>query len=179
MPKKRSGKRKTADYEVEDIIDHQINIDSLRAEFRVKWVGYSKDECTWEPIDHVYHLPVVLNDFIEKNKTALHRRLKDRVPTEMTENMSPFKPLDESIIKKFTDPEETIPTGDEELLNIQKEFTSTEGNFLWVVVFNHDKLPCFVRKSIISYYWPFHASMFINSLVELAAKTARLEAKIK
>lgn len=175
---KRSHKRATTgDYEVEDIYDHRINPETLQTEFRVKWKGYSKKESTWEPIDHVYKCPIIINNFIEKKKKALDRRLKDLIPKEMTVNLSAFKPLKEDITRKFTDPEETVPVGKEELVCVQNEHMSLQGNFLWRVVFAHDGLPCLVRKSVICYYWPFHACMQLHRLVEFAAKSARLEEK--
>ena len=69
MPKRRNNKRKaTGEYDVENIIDHRINSDTLRAQFCVKWKGYSKEANTWEPMDHVYKLPILLHEYIEKKK---------------------------------------------------------------------------------------------------------------
>lgn len=171
MSKKRGTKRKNEEeFDVDFIVDHRINVKTLQAQFRVRWEGFNADDDTWEPIDHLYQLPIVLSEFIDKQKKSLGDRLKGRIPSEVTENMSPFKPLDDAITRKLTDPEEVIPVGDEELANIQREVISGEGNFLWWVVFKHDNLPCCVRKSVISYYWPMHASMFLTRQVKMAEK---------
>ena len=41
-------------YQYEAIVDHRYNKDSRDYEFRVKWLGFSKKENTWEPLTNAF-----------------------------------------------------------------------------------------------------------------------------
>lgn len=172
MPKERGTKRKNEDheYEVQNILASRINSENLLAEFRVRWTGYTIGESTWEPLDSLYKLPILIKDFVDKEKKSLARRIKDHAPKEITDGMSPFKPIPEAEANKFLGPGIFLPVGDEELVQIQGETMSTEGHFLWTVVFKEDMQPCLVRKQVVCYYWPFEACMYMNRQVEMAQK---------
>lgn len=165
------------EYNVEDITRHRVNSETLVAEFFVKWEGYTKDKNTWEPLDNVYKCPVVLQDLEKKKRAALVRRHKDN-PAEL-EKVGNFELLDQTILDKFNDPEEFIPRGNESAPVIMYEIKSKAGNYLWATVFSEDNLPCFVRKSIVAYYWPCHAALFLTTQVGRAPKIMRAEGKLR
>lgn len=166
-------------WEVNDIIDHRVNGVLLRTEFLVNWKGFeAKKYNTWEPLDSVYTCPILLKDLVKKKRAQLIRKMKRNGNKEASlQEISSFDPIEETILGKFKDRAEFIPKGNEKILDILKEFFSDDGNFLWLVRFTNDRKPCFVRKCIVAYYWPFHAAMFMHLLVSRAQKIEKFQQK--
>ncbi|XP_028142318.2 histone-lysine N-methyltransferase Su(var)3-9 isoform X1 [Diabrotica virgifera virgifera] len=52
------------EYEVEKILDQEYDVFTKTPMFHVKWKGYSLEQTTWEPFDHLRHCPLVLNQFL-------------------------------------------------------------------------------------------------------------------
>ena len=56
-------------YEVDKILRKRLNQkgntkkDSGKAEYLVKWVGYSEQECTWEPLKNLKFVQDVVDEF--------------------------------------------------------------------------------------------------------------------
>jgi hypothetical protein len=49
------------EYEVEEILDSRYHWQKL--EYLVKWKGYTSEENTWEPEDHVKNSPNLIESF--------------------------------------------------------------------------------------------------------------------
>ena len=49
------------EYEVEKIIDKRIK--NGKVEYKIKWVGYSYSECTWEPLKNLENIQKLIDDF--------------------------------------------------------------------------------------------------------------------
>jgi len=59
------------EHEVEEIIDSRLYRGKL--EFLVKWKGYTDEENTWEPENHVEHAKEAVKDFYTKHPSAPRR----------------------------------------------------------------------------------------------------------
>lgn len=164
------------EYDVEDIIDVRFNPNPLRAEFHVKWKN-CPGQNTWEPLDNVYTCPLFLRDLEKKKRAALLRSFKKPPSQETLAALGNFKVIPTEIQKKFTDPQEFIPQGNEKIESIIAEEQSAQKNFLWLMTFEHDHLPCYVRKSVACYYWPYEAALFMKLQVSRAEKLRRAKAK--
>jgi len=46
-------------YEVEAVLEKATDAEGADI-YKVKWKGFSADECTWEPYENVQHLPKLL-----------------------------------------------------------------------------------------------------------------------
>ena len=57
-------------------------------EYRVLWKGYSKDESTWEPEEHLQNVDYMVQEFNEK----LLRKQNKEKEAEMSKNLSKEKP---------------------------------------------------------------------------------------
>ena len=51
-------------YEVEKIVDKRIK--NGKVEYKIKWVGYSMEECTWEPLKNLENIKKMIDDYNEK-----------------------------------------------------------------------------------------------------------------
>lgn len=172
-------------WEVNNIIDHRVNGVLLRTEFLVNWKKFGPEHNTWEPLDSVYKCPILLKD-MDKNKRARNIRRfkkkltdKKKVSKETLEKVGNFKEIKKTILDKFKDPQEFIPVGNEKILEIMRETLSDAGNFMWEVRFTNDRKPCYVRKAIVAYYWPYEAAMFLHLQASRAPKLARFAEKVK
>ena len=167
-------------WEVNDIIDHRVNGVLLRTEFLVNWKNFKPEDNTWEPLDSVYKCPILLKELEKKKRAQLMRNMKKKQVSEETlNNIASFKPIEKSILNKFKDPQDFIPLGNEKIMEIMRETLSNNGNFLWEVRFTNDRKPCYVRKCIVAYYWPYDAAMFLHLQASRALKLARFGEKVK
>lgn len=160
---------------VEDIIDSRVNPVTLQTEFLVKWKEFEAKDNTWEPLDMVYECPILLRDLQNKKRAQLIRNIKKKTPDvseDTLKSLGNFSVIKKSILGKFKkDPLEFMPQGNEKVLTISREIPSGDGKFfLWEVRFTNDRKPCWIRKSVVAYYWPFDASMFMHLLVSRAHK---------
>jgi hypothetical protein len=155
------------EFDSEAILSHRFNKETLQTEFKVKWCNCEKT--TWEPIDCVYMCPKFIIDMVAKKQAEAARSLKDRdLSPELLAKQPKFPILDTS---KLNDPLEFIPDGNEDVHWIIDERISEKGTLLWKVLFKGAlKEPRFVRKSVVSYYWPLAASMFLTEWVHKKAR---------
>ena len=52
------------EYEVEKIVDKRVR--NGKVEYKIKWVGYSMEECTWEPLKNLENIKKMIDDYNEK-----------------------------------------------------------------------------------------------------------------
>ena len=55
------------EYEVEKIVDKRTK--NGKEEYKIKWVGYSMSECTWEPLEHLLNVM----DEVEKYEKSIKK----------------------------------------------------------------------------------------------------------
>lgn len=179
MPK-RPRKSIQEEWDVEDILDIKIDPKELETRFLVKWKKWDKPEDnTWETLDAVYKCPLLLRELAKKKRQTLIRPMKDRLPQDGQDAMPELKQIPNSILAKFKDPMEFIPNGNEKVEEICNERLSNDKKvLLWKVIFKGDRRPCFVRKCVVCYYWPFEASLFMTLQVSRSAKLKKFEEKI-
>jgi hypothetical protein len=65
-----NGETPAGEYEVEKIVDSQIDADTMEHMYLVKWKGYGDDENTWEPKTNLSHAPDLVKAFDAKKKAA-------------------------------------------------------------------------------------------------------------
>ena len=53
-------------YLVEDIIDKRKH--KGKVQYKVKWKGYSVDEATWEPLEHLRNVKDMIKQFLNKKR---------------------------------------------------------------------------------------------------------------
>ena len=70
--KKKSKKAGEEEYEVEKIIDKKLQ--SKKVYYKVKWVGYREDECTWEPIENLKGALFYVEEY-EKRQLKKHNEI--------------------------------------------------------------------------------------------------------
>ena len=118
--------------------------------------------------------PKFIMDMVAKKQSEFARSLKDRdVSPEVLAKQPKFPVIDTS---KLNDPIEYIPDGSEDLHWIFDERISDKGTLLWKVLFKGNlKDFKFVRKSVVSYYWPLAASLFLTEWVQ---KKARMDQRL-
>ncbi len=62
------------EYEAEAIFDSKY-VDGIML-YYVKWVGYSDDECSWEPVEHLTNSADLITEFNRNHPGALRPPLK-------------------------------------------------------------------------------------------------------
>lgn len=180
MPKR--SKPTDEEWDVEDILDSRVNSELLRTEFLIKWKKWDPEYNSWEPLDNIYKCPVFLKELEKKKRKQLVAKKKRSSPSvteETLESLGNFEKIDDTILEKFKDPWEFIPKGNEAVNSIWKEEISPQGNYLWFMTFKNDPRPCYVRKCVVAYYWPYHAAMFLHLQVSRFEKTITCEDKIE
>ena len=61
------------EYEVEKIVDKRVR--NGKVEYKIKWVGYSMEECTWEPLKNLENIKKMIDDYNEKiNQKESHKK---------------------------------------------------------------------------------------------------------
>jgi hypothetical protein len=170
MASKKKTKKGDETFTVENILKSRINQDSLKCEFKVKWVGYKeKEDQTWEKTENLDHLPLLMRNFRIRTRNALLKSAGD--PKEDVAVTIPAMPkIPADIMRKLranSDPREFFPEGTEGFARGILELISEEsGRELWRVEFEKLDQPVFVRKDIAFYYWPEDAAIFASQLKE-------------
>jgi hypothetical protein len=167
------------DFTVEDIRDHRFNHKKMRTEFNMKWKGYEKEENSWEPLENVYKCPILLENMEKRKRASLAKPLSkikaSKIVKEAVITTLPrFQSLGPDVIRKFKDPSEFVPRGTEIFGWLKSECISNDNDILWKVYFkasestpdsNQKKMTVrYVRKSVMSYYWPVEAALFLTHL---------------
>ena len=52
------------EYEVEKIVDKRVK--NGKVEYKIKWAGYSMDECTWEPLKNLENITKMIENYNKK-----------------------------------------------------------------------------------------------------------------
>ena len=157
-------------FDVEDIIDHRFNRKAMRTEFNVKWEGWEKEHNSWEPLESVYKCPVLIENMEKRKRAALVKTIfNSNITTSQKEgiirSLPRFKVLSAGVTNKLKDPKETVPKGNESFGSLKSECLSTnKDDILWKVYFNGALGAKFVRKSVMSYYWPVESALFLTLL---------------
>eukprot|EP00918_Siedleckia_nematoides_P008197 GHVU01017739.1.p1 GENE.GHVU01017739.1~~GHVU01017739.1.p1 ORF type:complete len:454 (+),score=44.42 GHVU01017739.1:47-1363(+) len=70
-------------YKVEEIIDLRTNEKTGHFELEAKWLGFSKEETTWEPLATLYEdAPEHVREFLGQKNNALFRAARKTLPPE-------------------------------------------------------------------------------------------------
>lgn len=85
----------------------------------------------------------------------------------------PKQLLSKDIRRKLIDPQEVMPKGNEVIRRIKHVVSSEKGVPLWQVFFKGDKRFFMIRQSVVTYYWPVEAALFMTKLVHREQKRVR------
>eukprot|EP01127_Copromyxa_protea_P020743 TRINITY_DN6968_c0_g1_i1.p1 TRINITY_DN6968_c0_g1~~TRINITY_DN6968_c0_g1_i1.p1 ORF type:complete len:425 (-),score=87.65 TRINITY_DN6968_c0_g1_i1:111-1385(-) len=77
---KRTSSSSEIEYEAEKIVDCRVG-DEGQHLYLVKWVGFSDDACTWQPISDLENCPELLQQFIDNDPKA--KKLKHDIPQKV------------------------------------------------------------------------------------------------
>lgn len=153
-------------YDVESIDKHRINSETLICEFNVKWKGWAKNDNTWEPLDNVKNVPLMLMNLQIKSRNKLLKSVGN-ISSEASKAIPNFPTIGSDIITKMktkSDPMEFFPEGTEDFGRVICQiFRPNLELMLWKVHFRNLKSgdsSRFVRKDVISYYWPEEAALY-------------------
>ena len=74
------------EYEVEKIVDKRVK--NGKVEYKIKWVGYSMQECTWEPLKNLENIKKMIDDYNEKahQKESQKKNSIEKLLGKKTEN---------------------------------------------------------------------------------------------
>ena len=77
------------EYEVEKIVDKRTK--NGKEEYKIKWVGYSMSECTWEPLKNLENIKKMIDDYNMKLnlKDSLKKSSDNKFLGKKTENPIP------------------------------------------------------------------------------------------
>lgn len=152
-------------YDVESIDKHRINRDTLVCEFNVKWKGWEKRFNTWEPLDNVKKVPLMLRNMQIRSRSNL-LKAAGNISNEAAKSVPNCSVIPSDILNKMkaaSDPLEFFPEGTEEFRRVVCQFFQKESNLmLWKVLFAGFSSSVFVRKEVVAYYWPEDAALYAN-----------------
>lgn len=158
------------------IVDSKIEKSAagiFETKFLVEWVETKEQnwENTWVPFENVSHLPLLMKKFRSASKTKIIESFSITPSQETLNTLSPFPVPPKEILSAFKLPEETIPKGNETILNIVGE--RGEGNKkLWDVIFKEYDFITFVRKPLMVYLFPVQSCYFMMELKRKFSKLA-------
>lgn len=150
------------EFAVEDISDIRIRKNEkglFVTEYEVKWVGYT--EKNWEPMENLFHLPLLLKAFTKRYRTRMLAKLTtdQRRNKAITSSFGNFPAIPKSVARQFNHDIESIPTGNEKVIEIPYEF-KRDGEFFWDVRFEGDHNIYFIRKCVMEYFFPEDSANF-------------------
>jgi hypothetical protein len=164
------------EWRVEHIVDSKFNAKTMTAEFLVKWQGFEKEENSWEPLEHVYTCPKLLEELETKKHRSLVANVKRSMLSKgakkaLIQKLRNFPCLGSEVTSKLKDKDEFVPNGAEVFHYLKCEHLSLQKNVLWQVYFKgsdhfdtvkKEFIPRLVRKSVVSYYWPVESALFLT-----------------
>lgn len=56
-----------SEYEVEEIIAKRFNKSKKIYEYKIKWAGYSMNQCTWEPLENLNNVLIMVQEYDANN----------------------------------------------------------------------------------------------------------------
>jgi hypothetical protein len=62
-PRRSNGNNSSHEYDVERVVDMRSGFSGV--EYLIKWQGWSEEENTWEPENHLQNCKQLLNDFYQ------------------------------------------------------------------------------------------------------------------
>jgi hypothetical protein len=80
-------------YSVEKILDKRIH--KGKVQYKIKWEGYSTDECTWEPLAHLDNVKYMIKEYEQEQNEFLNKKRHNNTNTEEPLS-SPTKPVNTS-----------------------------------------------------------------------------------
>ena len=85
------------EYEVEKIVDKRVR--NGKVEYKIKWVGYSMEECTWEPLKNLENIKKMIDDYNEKinQKESQKKNSIEKFLGKKTDNPLPEEEKNNSI----------------------------------------------------------------------------------
>jgi hypothetical protein len=157
------------EYDIKTILRsriHTTKAGETRAEFHVKW---DKSEVlTWEPMEQLSHCPLLLESFETRHRAKMVKiAAKSKVDASSFGN---FPTVSKDFLKKWRNPKEHIPKGNETVKHIAYEMRRDERNIFWFVSFMKDKNMYFVRKCLMEYYFPCASAYFHLNMVKKEKK---------
>lgn len=151
-----------SEFAVEDITAIRIRKNEkglFVTEFNVKWVGYS--EKNWEPMENVFKCPNLLKGLTKKYRQRMLAKLTttQRQNEGITSGIGNFPAIPQSLSRHFNHDIESIPTGNETVMEIPYEHMR-DGEFFWEVRFEKDPYIYYVRKCVMEYFFPEASAHF-------------------
>jgi hypothetical protein len=134
--------------------------------FKLKWcptpVAEDETEETYEPIETIQHLPLLMKKYQMREELKFRRRLKKGVKANISVRFQ-FPKIKTCLALKLKHPAESyIPQGCEKIEKILEEIETDTGVVLWLVKFEGMEIAHFVNKQRILYYFPLFSCLYIN-----------------
>lgn len=83
-------------YEVEAIVGKRQR--DGKVEYKVKWVGYSFEECTWEPLRNLKNVRDMIDEYEDKKNGNKEENKPKEKPKEHQEDLSPNEDDKEKVL---------------------------------------------------------------------------------
>lgn len=104
-------------YLVEKICDSKIEkvVGGFKTKFLVKWSSTPPSK-TWEPIENVYHLPLLMAEFQEESAKKLRDKVKstkEELSQKTLGNLPKFPSPGRQVLSALEREKEFVPLGDE------------------------------------------------------------------
>lgn len=155
----------TQTFKVENINKHRINCDTLVCEFNVKWSGWDKKDNTWEPLENVKNVPLMLRNMQLRSRAKI-LKTAGGLSDEAAKSIPNFSKIPSDILNKMkaaSDPLEFVPEGTEEFRRVICQVWKPELNLMmWKVQFAGFSSSVWVRKDVVTYYWPEDAALYAS-----------------
>lgn len=148
-------------YEVEKITGSRVTKIKGRfvTQFRVQW---QNDVKTWEGVETLGHLPLLMEEFRDRSKKKAIDELRARTKTlsqETLTQIAAFPQIPGDILGKLKSDLEYVPKGNEIVEDVMYERGIGSDNFVAVRFVGLTGLR-FVRKFVFEYYFPVSACYF-------------------
>jgi hypothetical protein len=149
-------------YDVEEITDSRVAKfnGGWRAEFWVKWKGFRRG--CWEPMNQLFqNCAFLFEDYEKRSGRKIRRAAEKSKGGELEERVPNFPPVAKGILKHFNNPQEYVPTGKEEIMDISKSpIKISESESFLFVQFMRRQTISIVRPCLLEYFFPSDCAYF-------------------
>ena len=150
-------------FQIEKILEKTYDNKTKQFLYKVKWLGYPDEECTWEPRSNLELAPIILNKFEGKLNKKQNKNKTLKQTNKVKKDSGKNKRLELDISSIYGNINKDVP---KRVIGIKRQNDHLLCLIEWENIENTKKLNSIVNHSIIREKYPFLLLTFYEERIK-------------